>query len=151
MHCTADGSYFPIHGAATRTPLPPALHTLTVTAGYLLPTAGGGAPLPAGAITPGVHMLVGGDSHGRPVLAVSAVTAMGLYHPYTVAGKLLIDGAVVATDRVTAVPPAAAAVVLAAARAAATVGLGGVLSRALAFGCPPPLRAVLPLLRALSG
>ncbi|KAK1864150.1 hypothetical protein I4F81_006700 [Pyropia yezoensis] len=144
-------------GAPTCAPTAPALHTLTVSAGHLLPIAAGGgcgggdgAPLPAGAITPGVHALVAADGTARPVTAVSTVTRAGLYHPHTVAGNLVIDGAVVATDRTTAVPPAVAAAGLAAARAAAAVGLGGVLSRALAGGCPPPLRAVLPLLRAFS-
>lgn len=58
-------------------------------------------------------------------------------------------GVVVPTDGTTAVPPAVGVAVLAAARAAAVVGLGGALSRALAGGCPLPLRTVLPLLRAI--
>lgn len=132
-------------------PTRPAVHTLTVSAGHLLPIAGGGAPLVAAAITPGVHALVGADGRGRPVSAVAAVTAGGLYHPHTAAGNLVIDGAVVATDRTTAVPVAAAAAGLPAARVAAAAGWGGVLSRALAGGCPRPVRPVPSLLWGFSG
>lgn len=101
-------------------------------------------------MTPGVHALVCADGRGRPVTAVAAVTAGGLYL-HTAAGKLVIDGAVVVTGRTKAVPGAAAAVGLAAARVAAVKGLRGVLSRALAGGCLPPVQQVLPLLWGLCG
>lgn len=128
-----------------------ASHTHTISAGHLLPTAGVRPPLPASAITPGVHSLVDADGRGRPVSAVRAMTAAGLYHPHTLAGNLLVDGAIVATDRTTAVPAAGAAAGLATARVALAVGLGGVLSGVLAEGCPRPQRTVLPLLRGLRG
>lgn len=95
--CAAGGG---ANGTATGAPTAPALHTLTVSAGHLLPIAAGGgcgggdgAPLPAGAITPGVHALVAADGTARPVTAVSTVTRAGLYHPHTVAGNLEIGRA----------------------------------------------------------
>jgi len=120
-------------------------HTLTVSAGHLLPVHGAAAPVAASAVAVG-DALVGPTGAPRRVTAVASAVGRGLYHPHTIAGTLVIDGAVVATDRTAGVPPGVAAVGLAAARAAAAVGLGGVLSTALGGGCPGAIR---PLLRAV--
>jgi len=133
--------------AAATAPSAAPTHTLTVSAGHLLPLHGAADAVAAGTLTAGMA-LVSPAGGPRPVLAVAPVRGRGLFHPHTVAGTLVVDGTVVATDRTTGVPAGVAAAALAAARVAARVGLGGVLSAALGGGCPPALRPALRALRA---
>lgn len=93
--------------------------------------------------------LINATGGGVGVTGVARVTAVGLYHPHTTSGVLVVDGVLV-SDLTAALPPALSRTLLAAARrlGAGTggggVGLGGRLLTALEGGVSARLAALLP-------
>ncbi|GAB0493948.1 hypothetical protein MMPV_005236 [Pyropia vietnamensis] len=133
-------------------------HSLLVSAGHLLPAVAGGdgsdgdPTLTAAASLKVGDTLFAADGSPLTLTAVqTGVPAVGLYHPHTMAGNLVVDG-VMTSDLTTALPSVLARVALAPLRAAAVAGLAVpamVVSWLLRGGCKPVVRVAAAARRSV--
>ncbi|GAB0493947.1 hypothetical protein MMPV_005235 [Pyropia vietnamensis] len=133
-------------------------HSLLVSAGHLLPAVAGGdgsdgdPTLTAAASLKVGDTLFAADGSPLTLTAVqTGVPAVGLYHPHTMAGNLVVDG-VVTSDLTTALPSVLARVALAPLRATVAAGWTtptAVASRLLQGGCAPVVRAIAAILSSV--